>query len=270
MQTTHRLLALVAFLATCLASASAQIPIMKVPVTITKPGRYVVKRDLVLTTAAPAAITIAADDVSLDLGGRVISTTLPAGTDVSGISTLGHGGIVVTNGAVRGFKNGVFLNTNGAAVPGVSLDGVRVSACEAQGIYLLGAIASVRRCVIANTGSASANTAIGLELDATFATAVDNDILNTLSSPSGQCEGIHCSVQSGVIENNRVLNEPSAHGIIGIFLGLATDYLVENNRVIGFAIGVRFTNTGAPKFRNNFTTDCTTPYVNGTDAGNNK
>ncbi len=45
--------------------------------------------------------------------------------------------------------------------------------------------------------------------------------------------------------------------------------IVENNRIAGFTKGIEFTAAGRPKYRNNITTDCATPYVLGTDAGNN-
>jgi hypothetical protein len=272
MSTTLRVLALFLTVAGAHAMAQVGIPILKLPATISKPGHYVLKRDLVLRTAPtggnPAvAITIAADDVTLDLGGHIISHTLPAGTDVTGISGALHGGIRVQNGTVRGFKNGVYLNALQGTATDVSVEDLRVSGSGSLGIELLGEVISVKRCVISATGDSNAPDTIGLYLDGGFATVMDNDILATISAPANHAEGIHAGVQAGVFENNRVLNDANSHGYNGMFLGLATDYLVENNRVTGFATGIRFSSTGNPKYRNNLTTDCTTPYVSGTPVG---
>lgn len=255
--------------ASCAIAQTAK-PILSLPAIISKPGRYLVKTDLVLKKSATAAITILADDVTLDLGGSVISHTLPTGTDIEGISTEAHGGIKVINGTVRGFTTGIRLNSNSAVVSGIAVEDVRIERSAEVGIQLIGETMSVKRCVITNTGSTQANQAYGLVLDGAFATASDNDILSTLVAPGLQSEGMHCSVLACVLENNRVLNEQSARGSVGIFAGFTSNYLVENNRIAGFAAGLKFTGSGTPKYRNNFTTDCATPYTSGTDAGNNK
>ena len=265
-----RFLAVLIFTTAVTAVAQTAKPILSLPAVISKPGRYIVKSNLVLKKSATAAISILSDDVVLDLGGRVISHALPVGTEVTGVLTTAHGGIKVINGTVRGFTTGIRLNTYSAAVTGAVVEDVRVERSGQNGIQLLGESMSVKRCVIIGTGGALANQATGLRLDGGFATASDNDILSTLVAPLFQSEGMHCSVLACVIENNRVLNEPSARGGVGISAGVTSNYLVENNRIAGFSSGLRFTGTGTPKYRNNFTTDCATPYTSGTDAGNNK
>jgi hypothetical protein len=44
--------------------------------------------------------------------------------------------------------------------------------------------------------------------------------------------------------------------------------LAVNNRVTGADVGIIFQD-GSSKFRDNLTSDVKTPYVSGTDAGNN-
>ena len=273
MKTPRSLLSLVTSVLLLVASdafAQAAKPILSLPVTISKPGRYLIKQNLTLKKSAVAAITILSNDVVLDLGGNVISHTLPAGTDVTGVACQGVGGIRVFNGSVRGFTTGIRLNSIFATASGVAVEDVRVQGSAIVGIELLGMNASVRRCVITNTGSVLANSATGLFLDVEFATVVDNDILSTLAAPGFASQGIQCGAQVGVIENNRILNQQTARGTTGIFAAYTSNYLVENNRIAGFASGLKFTGTGTPKYRNNFTTDCATPYTSGTDAGNNK
>ncbi len=252
------------------AVAQVAKQISSLPAIITKPGRYVLNKDLVLKKVADAAITITVDDVRLDLGGHVITNGLPAGTDVTGILAQGHGGILVLNGTVRKYKTGIRLNGFQSPASGVSVENVRVDASESLGIQVLGLIGSVKHCVVSNTGNTQASSAVGMSFDLGFATVIDNDVLATLAGTGQQAEGIHCGAQAAVFENNRVLNDPSSHASIGMFFAFPANYLVENNRIAGFTNGILFTNAGTPKFRNNFTTDCTNPYVSGTDAGNNK
>lgn len=250
--------------------AQAAKPILSLPATITKPGHYLVKKNLRLTKMAKAAITIEADDVVLDLGGNVISSGLAAGTDVAGISSAGHGGITVKNGTVRGFNYGIDVNALQAAVGDVSVEGVRADGCELVGISVKAVTLAVRRCTIVNTGNGGIYSPTGLYVDGAFGSVIDNEVLGTVGVMGSFPTGIQCSTQACVMENNRVLNQPSAHGATGIFAGFSSNYLVENNRVAGFTNGIKFTNTGNPKYRNNFTTDCTTPFTSGTSAGNNQ
>ncbi|MGB8170235.1 MAG: hypothetical protein WCF18_22225, partial [Chthoniobacteraceae bacterium] len=57
------------------APAVAATAITKVPKTITKPGLYIVKADLTFAPATGDALTIAAPDVILDLGGHSLTNT---------------------------------------------------------------------------------------------------------------------------------------------------------------------------------------------------
>lgn len=253
------------------ALVAAPVPIHSLPAKITKPGSYILIKSLVLKTpTATAAITITADNVKLDLGGHTLTNTLPATADVTGVYAQAHGGITVSNGTVRGFSTGVRLNAFQAAAGDVSVENVRVDGCRNLGLQLLGSIGSVRRCVVSNTGGATANSASGISLDLAFATVVDNDVFATITQPTTNSVGIQCGAQAGVFENNRVLNEQSNRGGKGMSLAFSANYLVEKNFVTGFATGISFTNAATPKYRNNFTTDCATPYVLGVDAGNNK
>ncbi len=87
--------------ASCAIAQTAK-PILSLPAIISKPRRYLVKTDLVLKKSATAAITILADDVTLDLGGSVISHTLPTGTDIEGISTTTDCATPYTSGTDAG------------------------------------------------------------------------------------------------------------------------------------------------------------------------
>ena len=258
----------VAFL-TLSAQGQVSTPIGAVPFTIKKPGNYVLKKNLRLTKTATAAINIASDDVVLDLGGRVLSSGLPTGTSVVGIQDAGgYGNIVVKNGTVRGFEQGVRLNSYQANVTGVTVEDIKVDRSSGAGISVLGEQMIVRRCTVTNTGGSPGGT-FGIYVDGGTAIVKDNEVLNTVGPEGVAADGIKVGCQSAVIEGNRVLNPPGTLGSRGISLGLATYYLAENNRITGFTTGIYFTNA-VGEYRNNFTVGCTTPYSGGVDSGNNK
>jgi hypothetical protein len=55
----------------------------------------------------------------------------------------------------------------------------------------------------------------------------------------------------------------------GIFLGLASDGLPVGNRITGADSGIEFSISASGKYRDNLTSGVTTPFLGGTDAGNN-
>ena len=79
-------------------------PISSVPFAITTPGRYYFTRNLSYSGGANA-ITIAADDVVLDLGGFSLDGL---GTGTKGIYDLAqsHQNVSIEHGAIRGFYGG--------------------------------------------------------------------------------------------------------------------------------------------------------------------
>ena len=69
------------------------------------------------------AITIAADNVTLDLGGHAVTAANSYEDETSnGISTdMARAGLTVTDGTVRGFSAGVRLSASGSVVEGLTL-----------------------------------------------------------------------------------------------------------------------------------------------------
>ena len=251
------------------AVAQVAKQITSLPAVISKPGRYVLSKDLVLKKVADAAITINVDDVKLDLGGHVISQTDAAGADVYGIHSPFRGGISVFNGTIRGFNTGIRLNCYQSAATDLTIENLRVEASRSVGIAAAGISGTVRRCVVADTGTGGTSHATGINVDLGTATIIDNTVTGTVGA-SGHSYGIFGAAPVGVFENNRILNVPTAQGEVGIRLNGAQSELVENNRICGFLTGIEFTPGAKAVYRNNLTTDCTTKYVLGTDAGNNK
>lgn len=79
----------------------AQTSTTTFPITISASGSYVLTTDLTVTSTTVNAITISADDVTLDLNGHTISG--PGSGSGSGVRAYDQLHITVQNGAVRDF-----------------------------------------------------------------------------------------------------------------------------------------------------------------------
>jgi len=92
------------------------------PTVITRPGSYVVEKDIVAGSAA-AAIEIHANDVTLDLAGhRLVG---PGRRQGSGIAVLGASNVRIFNGHVKRFGIGVRAEeATSLVVEGLQIDGL--------------------------------------------------------------------------------------------------------------------------------------------------
>ena len=89
-----------------------------------------------ITAASPgeSALTILANDVTVDLDGHTLRGAGAAST-AAGIHVLGADGAVIRNGTVRGFLYGVRVEPlHKDKVVGVTVDSLVVEACTARGI----------------------------------------------------------------------------------------------------------------------------------------
>ena len=98
------------------------LPVRRVA-TLTQPGRYCLKNDITVAQANRDGLSLAADDITLDLGGHTVSG--PGGdTRGSGIRADARDRVRVVNGTVRGFNFGVRIDGGeGSSVSDVDLSG---------------------------------------------------------------------------------------------------------------------------------------------------
>ncbi len=249
------------------APAIAATAISKVPYLITKPGLYLLKKDLVFTptiAASGQAITINADDVTLDLGGHVISTSAPQnGTNTTrgiGLASAPTIHTTIRNGVLRNFNQGIYLSAGGAAAR-VLIEDMFISNSGTDGIRVEATSIEIRRCKIVDTGYNQAiNGTFGISAFGEGTTRiVDNDISNSAYTTGFLATGI--STSSGIVERNRVRGTP---GIIGISCDGKSFAL--DNVISGFQTGIQSATTDV-KYRGNTTFDCTTPFSSGTAVG---
>jgi hypothetical protein len=242
--------------------------ISKVPYVITKAGTYIVKKNLAYSGTGNA-ITIQASDVTLDLGGHVLTSTAPQ-TDFNanrGISAGGAQDITVRNGVVRNFGVAVGLelaNTKGRAL----VEDLVTENSGGNGIYINnGSSAVVRNCQVLDTGYESTTVGVtGIFVLADNAKVVGNVVGNILNLGANNSDGINVNAhRCGLVEKNTV--SAVSNGRYGIICsnGSGSDAMVVENTVENFSYGIEFSSTG--KYRANLTYNCPTPFSGGTAVG---
>jgi Periplasmic copper-binding protein (NosD) len=171
--------------ALCLADATV---IDSVPSKITVPGNYILKSDL--TAQGSDGIEIQVSNVTLDLNGYTLAQAkLGSGT---GTGTLDGNNIIIKNGTVSGFGNGVFLSGNHNIV-----ENVRVIKAGGS-ITFQGNHGLIQDCYIAGKGSGS----IGILIngDASGLQIKNNQISNAEYGVFGSTAGA-CAIIRNYISN---------------------------------------------------------------------
>ena len=155
---------------------------------ISQPGSYLVTRNL---TAAGSCLGILADNVTIDLGGFILSGN--GASDGILTDNSPHKDITVRNGTVTGFNRGIDLSQ----VEGAKVENVRIRDNASFGV-LVGASSVVANSVIRHNGSDGVRVLSGSTVTG-----------NTISENSG--EGI-LAAEGGTITGNTVADN-TGHGI---------------------------------------------------------
>jgi hypothetical protein len=100
------------------AASYAQTTITSVPYTIAAQGRYILANDLTYSAANGNAITVNTDNVTIDLNGYILDTVTP-NSGATGIFASDRANVQVRNGAIAGFRYGVYFPGFGHLVDGI-------------------------------------------------------------------------------------------------------------------------------------------------------
>jgi hypothetical protein len=259
------------------APAAAEITVCtvvpQVPYTISQPGAYCLQQHLATppTMTAGNAITINADNVTLDLNGFTVDGSASAAGTRSGIYASDRKNVTVRNGGVRAFYRGVYVRDTGVG-GGNALEGLRISGSTFRGIEGMGKDLLVRSNQVIDSVAPSGNAdAIGIRIQGARPRVLDNDVTGTLGSGTGKGRAIYLvGAQGAIVEGNRLGNADVIAASVGIELASGADTLVLANSITTMQSGIVFAGTASGKYRDNVTSGVTTPYTGGTDAGNNQ
>ncbi len=183
--------------------------IVSVPVTITVPGHYCLKRDLGTGMSSGQAIRIEANYVTIDLNGFKLGG-LAAGpsTQATGIYAYGYGNITIRNGTVRGFRTNIAIVStgDGSSTTGHIVENIRSENARSVGMDVGGWRVLVRDNFIVNTLNPAENTVIGLRIADSRGSVVSGNVVTGVLAETGAI-GIYLSGANGVlVEGNRVFD----------------------------------------------------------------
>ena len=248
------------------------------PYTISTQGIYCLKGNLATNMTAVSAIEIAANNVVIDLNGfKLGGLAAGPGTSSTGISALQRTNITIRNGTVRGFARGIWLvdDLPYTTSQGHLIENVRADMNTSVGIWVMGQGNMVRNNQVVDTGGSTVGFVTGGTGILVYGPGnkiISNDVYETkyLSAEYGNGIAID-SGHSSVIENNRIGNMAvnPIHPGAGIYVIDSQNVLVSNNRITTTDWGIWIVAGSSAKYRDTLTSNVTTPYSGGTDAGNN-
>jgi hypothetical protein len=248
-------------------------PIRTLPYTITAQGSYCLDRNLSTAITSGAAVTINTNYVVLDLNGfKIGGGSGGPGTTASGVYALNRQNVTIKNGNIRGFQRAVFLE--GASSMAHVVEDVRADQNTYAGIWVEGQGHVVRNNqVVSTTGTSvfGANADVfGIRIGGAGSRCLNNDVTDSMGVGTGNGYAIYLAGAAGsVIERNR-LGNALAGASSGVVIDSGVDALVVGNTVAGMSEGVEYTGGASGKYRDNLTSGVATPYLGGTDAGNNQ
>lgn len=247
-QDIRRILFALSFLMFLAAPAAAEhcTPITSVPVTLSEPGAYCAVGHLSFPASSGAAVTIAADFVTLDLQGYTIEGTAGSNTTATGIASgTGRRGLQVRNGTLSGFLYAVRAEppNDGASVRHVLfLDNWYI------GPSLEGAGVEISDSRVLRTGGSTLSgftRPIGMIARGSGARVTRNTVHAMTMQPgcnTAACEVLALSIDAapgGLVEQNTfslVADTPQSYAIW--INGLATRLTLKGNVFTGWGWGI--------------------------------
>lgn len=185
--------------------------ITSAPVTITEPGHYCLKADLVVDMdSSSSAIDIQTDHVVLDFQGHTLRNVArqPFSSVPVGVFAHERSHIVVRNGTVAGFWEGISLSEPFYASTSVNhlVEDMRVYDCQRIGIGVGGHFSVVQGNVVENITGADETHPTGLWLQGYGHRAIDNEVSRVNGDEEASRWGIRfLAGQDSVALGNRLV-----------------------------------------------------------------
>jgi hypothetical protein len=270
---TSRRLLIVALMPVLLACAAARAEtvnctaINSLPVTISSQGVFCLTGNLATNISSGSAITITANNVTLDLNGWKV------GGQAAGMSTGANGiistadNVTIKNGIVRGFNIGINLVGRGGVVEDMLID-----QNTSTGIYVAGQGALVRRTQVVDTGGSTKSskvTIFSILVSGSGSSVEDNVVSGLSATGAGDEYGIYVSGQYSMIKNNIVTDDakPTGGGISYGIIAIASQISAVENAVTDFNYGYYYNSIGL--YSQNTAAGCNTPFFGSISGSSN-
>lgn len=240
--------------------------IVSVPVTITVPGHYCLKRDLSYSLQYGSAILIEANHVTINLNGFKLGGLAGGPTARAiGISSYGQRNIIVRNGTVRGFFYNVALggSDDSNLTTGHIVENVRSENARSVGISVSGWRAIVRDNFIVNTTNSSWNSMIGIEIFRSRGSVVSDNVISGVLAETAATGIVIRDAEGVLIDSNKIYDlEPFYSRAINSMSG---SHIVVNRNIISnltfLRDGVNLENTTSDVCLDNLALGSGTAYV---------
>jgi parallel beta-helix repeat protein len=192
--------------------------ITSLPYTISAPGAYILTGSLTYTLTSGSAITVAANDVTINLNGFCLTGPGKTSGTNYGITILpGYCNVEIRNGSVRNFGS-IGISTGSSTCDSIRVSGIRANFMGGYGISLSGENNLVMNCTVGNSGGHGIYAGSYSLVKGNQSYANTNDGIHTLSGATvmgnqtnGNAKGIYAQ-NSCTITDNTVFNS-SSYGI---------------------------------------------------------
>jgi hypothetical protein len=237
--------ALLAFLLP-VSSARAEVTICteitSVPFTITQPGIYCLKKNLVnATDPTPAylagAIEIEADNVTVDLNGFSLSNKIAGPANrMNGVVAFHRKNVTVRNGHVEGFANAVLLG--GLFAQRSTVENIRANASNYRGMFVVGADSVIRNNHVTNAGPGDLDSeSTGITLVYGENSVIEGNVVSSISETTA-AYGIGVGYGASVsVRGNTVFNIKDATQTNGIATFSVTRAEISGNYLLNNPTG---------------------------------
>jgi len=268
--------------------------INQLPLRITEPGLYRLAGDLQYRESRGQAISIEADNVTIDLNGHTLSGSGGPSTLARGINANNCSRITITNGSIRGFYFGVDIRDDARGADRRSRDHVVANVQLAGnwyfGVRVMGIASEIRNCEIVDTGGSTreshtiphAARIVGAK-NRMHDCCIRNLHLKRFRDGKGEIVGVHFDDAPGaVFERNRIIEHtdsrdapPDENDTVERRFGLwinggpanNTTLTVRNNSFAGFTVPIVFApGADGSAIRNTFHNAVDTP-IRGNPSG---
>jgi hypothetical protein len=160
---------------------------VKAQTIINKPGSYILNKNITNGQANKASVAVTASNVTIDLQGFVISSTVA--TNAAAIDATGQSNVVIRNGTITGFAGPAIIAGNNASISAITATGNGSGFTCGTG------------CLVSNN-VISGNTGAGL----IFADTTSGYLGNVLQNNNGNSVGAAGQVTGGTSLNQNLCN----------------------------------------------------------------
>ena len=249
--------------------------VTSLPYVITTQGIYCFTGHLSTSMTSGYAILINTNNVTIDMNGyKLGGLGAGTGTNAVGIYASQRKNIIIRNGIVRGFFQGIFLDDPSPYITsqGHLVEDILADQNTYAGIVMQGEGMTIRRTQVMDTGGSSQKfAAYGVIIYGAGNDVLNNQITATTSTGSSSSHGIYLlNAGNSVVLGNRLnsITSPGGNGF-GIYVTISSDVMVRENTVTTTDYGIRYlSSTG--KYMDNLTGNIgVQPFSGGTPVGTN-